>query len=163
MIWETAMKLPLSALILALCAAFAASVVSARPGVGDGLGRLGDLHFIDTMADRIGLTIDQEDAINALIDEVQLATAVDRERLAQLRDSLRRLSLDEEIFDSSTAADLAGEMAEIASRMAVTNAELRWNIRQRLTPEQRELIDGWRSGGRRQPPFVFNGGDPLTE
>ena len=157
------MKLPLPTLTLALCAAIVSTALSARPGWGGGPGHDGGLHMLEFMADEIGLTIDQEDAINELINESKLSTAVDRERMGQIREELQRLSRADDAFDSGAAAQLADELAEIVSRTALSGAELRWNIRQQLTVEQREHIDTWRGGGRRSPPFVFGDVDPLTE
>ena len=138
------MKRFLPALLLATVAATAV----ARPGFGvappyppaPGLG------FLEVMADEIGLTETQESAINELIDASRLSSAVDRERISQIREQMQDLSRDDDSFDESTAEQLAEEMASIGSRMAVDGAQLRWDIRQVLTPEQREQLDGWRGG-----------------
>ena len=114
------------------------------------------------MAERIGLTVEQEEAINDLINEARLSSAVDRERMGQIREELQRLSLSDESFDSSAASVLTEELAEIVGRTALAGAETRWNMRQILTPEQREQLEQLR-GGRRQSHFRFDGADPLAE
>ena len=121
------------------------------------------LHFLATMADQIGLTIDQEEEINSLINQAKLDSAVDRERMSQIRESLHQLAMADDGFDSASASELADELSGIVARRARSSAELRYTIRQVLTPEQREALEAFRGGGRRQPPFIFHETDPLTE
>ena len=106
------------------------------------------LGFLSMMADEIGLTEAQETEINELVDASRLESAVDRERLSQIREQLQEIARNDDSFDAATAESLADEMASIASRMALSGAELRWEIRQVLTPEQREQMESYR-GGRR--------------
>lgn len=106
------------------------------------------LGALTLMADEIGLTEAQEMEINELVDASRLESAVDRERMSQIREQIQALSQSEESFDSAAAEALADEMAAIASRLALSNAELRWEIRHVLTAEQRELLDAARSGRR---------------
>jgi Spy/CpxP family protein refolding chaperone len=88
------------------------------------------------MADALELTDEQEEGINQLLDSARLDSAVDRERMAQLREQMRDLSRDANAFDEPAAELLAMELAEIVSRMAVNGAQLRWQVRQLLTQEQ---------------------------
>ena len=156
------MKLPLPVMILGITAALISASLSARPGWPGGAGHDGALHFLDMMAERIGLTVEQEEAINDLINEAKLSSAVDRERMGQIREELQRLSLSDDSFDSSAASVLAEELADIIARTTLAGAETRWNMRQILTPEQREQLEQLR-GGRRQAHFRFDGADPLAE
>ena len=156
------MKLPLPVMILAITAALISASLSARPGWPGGSGHDGALHFLDMMAERIGLTVEQEEAINDLINGAKLSSAVDRERMGQIREELQRLSLSDDSFDSSAASVLAEELADIVGRTALAGAETRWNMRQILSPEQREQLEQLR-GGRRQSHFRFDGADPLAE
>lgn len=116
------------------------SVTLARPHWGPGPG----FEFLDVMADRLGLTESQEASIDELIGDSRLALAEDRERLAQVREKLQELSRAPDAFDEASAQSLADEMAAIMSRMAVSGAQLRWQVRQVLTDEQREQADAWR-------------------
>ena len=141
------MKNWIPALALGLVITSTAVVARNHGGMGDrhhdmGLGMLG------YMADEIGLTISQEESINQLVNEARLASAVDRERVSQLRQQLRDLSQDAEVFDESAVESVAGELADIVSRMAVDGAQLRWEVRQVLTEEQREQIDSMRKHSR---------------
>ncbi len=147
------MKRILPALLLATVAATAV----ARPGFVGAPPHPPSpgLAFLEVMADEIGLTVEQESTINELVDASRLASAVDRERMSQIREQLQALSRNDENFDEAAAGQLADEMAGIASRMAVNGAQLRWDIRQVLTPEQRDQLEGWR--GTRTARFVRGG------
>ena len=159
---ETTMKLPLPVLILAMTAAMISASGSASPGWVGGSGHDGALHFLDRAADEIGLTMEQESEINGLINKAKLASAVDRERMGQIREALRNLSLSDEGFDRSAASVFTEELAEIVARTALSASETRWKLRQILTPEQREQVDGWR-GGRGRPHLRIDPADPLAE
>jgi Spy/CpxP family protein refolding chaperone len=159
---ENTMKLAIPALFLAITAALMSASISARPGWPGGPGHDGALDFLDRVADEIGLTVEQESEINELINGAKLASAVDRERMDQIREELRRLSLSDESFDSSAASVLTGELAETVARTALAAAETRWKLRQILTPEQRQQLDEWRAG-RGQPHARFHGIEPLGQ
>ena len=152
------MKLPLPVLILALVAALASAALSARPGGFAGFGHDPGFHLLDVLADDLGLTEEQETEIDELMNETRLATAVDRERMSQIREQLRRLSRTDEAFDSGAASALAEELASIISRAVVTGSETRWKMRQVLTAEQRQQMDGL-TGGRWHPLRQFEGLD----
>lgn len=128
--------------VAALGAVLTAAAVAAPPHRGPDA----DFAFLDAMADRLGLTESQEANINQRINSFRLDSAVDRERVAQLRGQLHELSRDGAGFDAAAAEALAGDMAAIVTRMAVAAAELRWQVRQELTAEQREQLDAWRGG-----------------
>lgn len=116
------------------------SMVLARPhwGAAPGFG------FVDVMADRLGLTESQEASIDELISNSRLAHAQDRERLAQAREKLHALARTEGPFDHASTQALADEMAGIVAGMAVAGAEMRWQIRQILSEEQRAQADALR-------------------
>lgn len=115
----------------------ASSLVLAQPHWRPAPG----LEMLDAMAERLGLTESQEASINELIGNSRLAQAEDRERLSQVRAKLHDLSRTSDAFDQAQAQVLADEMAGIAARMAVAGAELRWQVRQVLTEEQRAQAD----------------------
>lgn len=154
-------NIPRYALILTLGSALVSAAVWARPAWNGGMGHDRGLHFLGFMADEIGLTLQQEEAINTLVNEAKLASAIDRERTGQIREALHRLSRADDGFDSASAAELADELAGLVGRGTLSAAELRWNVRQVLTPEQRQQLDSIRSS-RHHHPF-FDAVEPLTE
>jgi Spy/CpxP family protein refolding chaperone len=156
------MKLPLPVLIFALFATAVSAVAAARPDWGPGLGHDSTLFFLDAMAEQTGLTEDQEASINELISASKLESAVDRERMSQIREELQRLARADQAFDDAAATRLADELAEIVARTAVSHSELGWQIRQALTEEQREQLDQLFSGHRR-PHERFNFLNSPTE
>jgi len=144
------MKLPLPALVFALIAALASASLSARPGFPGagpaGPGHPDGLFFMEMMAGELGLTEEQQTAITELVNAFRLDSAVDRERVSQIRQQLRALSQSDAGFDSAAAGELAVELAALVSSMAVSSAELHYQIRQLLTDEQRALIDQFPRG-----------------
>lgn len=118
----------------------ASTMVVARPHWGAAPG----FEFMDVMAERLDLTDSQQASIDDLISSSRLAHAQDRERLAQVREKLQALARTEGSFDQASAQALADEMAAIVARMAVAGTELRWQLRQVLTEEQRAQADALR-------------------
>ena len=110
------------------------------------------LHILDVIGDEIGLSEEQEERIETLVDRFRLDSAQDRERLSQIREGIQEVARNDEFFDESAISGLVEEMTAITSRMATSGAELRWQVRQVLTPEQRERIDAMR--GHRHHRFV---------
>lgn len=112
--------------------------LEARPGKG------GDHDFLDRLefiADRIGLTDQQEADINSIINSSQLTNAVDRERAVQIKDELHGLT---ENFDASQAQILADEMGEITARLVYTKAETQAAVQAVFTAEQKEMLQAMR-------------------
>ena len=138
--------------------------VSARPG-GD---MFSHLEFI---ADQVGLSEEQETQINELVHAHELATAVDRERVEQIREQLHTLV---EEFDASQAQILADELGEITSRLAYSGAETRAAVQQLFTPEQVAMMEelrkerqamraGFSRGFGGRPPRSGSFGEPTGE
>lgn len=144
--------------VLALGLVITSTAVVARNHVGMG-DRHHDMGMLGFMADEIGLTVSQEESINQLVNEARLASAVDRERVSQLRQQLRDLTLDAGVFDEAAVEAVAEELTGIMARMAVDGAQLRWEVRQVLTEEQREHIDSIRKQSR-MAHFRFADGEP---
>jgi Spy/CpxP family protein refolding chaperone len=132
-----------------------AGQLSAAPGFGPGAGggggpgggRGGAPDFtqgaegfghLEFLADHLGLTDEQENQINEIIDAAQLAAAVDRERERQVRAALQALV---EEFDAGEAQVLADELGGITARLAYSRAETRAEIHQLFTPEQLQLLE----------------------
>ncbi len=131
---------------------------------GSPFGRGGHPHdmgmgLLQVMADEIGLSLSQEQAINQLVNQARLASAEDRERVSQLHQQMRDLVENDSQFDVSTVETVADELATLMSRMAVEGAQLRWEVRQVLTTEQRQQIDSIRQHAH-MAPFRFIEGQP---
>ena len=135
-----------------IAAALGAGLTAAAIAMPPHRGPDAEFAFLDVMADHLGLTGEQEARIDDKINSFRLDSAVDRERIGQLRGELHDLSRDGASFDEAAAEALAGDMAEIVSRMAVAGAELRWQVRQELTDEQRAQLDAWRGGRHHRFP-----------
>ena len=121
------------------------ATAAAFPGKGRGMGPDDNFVFLEMIADQIGLTLTQEDSINELINTAQLSSAVDRERMSQIHDELRDLSQADDLFDEGRAAMLTTELGEIIARTSLASAQLRWQVRQVFTEEQRAQIEEMRS------------------
>ena len=141
----------------------------ARPGGGHGGGILDHLEYI---ADDLGLTTEQEQQITEIINAAELATAVDRERMGQIRDALRDLTSS---ADLGQAQILADELGEIAARLAYNRFETRSQVNAVFTDEQLAMLEEMRAereamresfsrggfGGGSQRGIY--GGQPTTE
>jgi protein CpxP len=115
----------------------------AQPGVSHGgPPGLDKLDHLDMLADQIGLSEEQGSQIVEIVNAGQLATAVDRERMQQIRDELHAMA---DNFDPSQAQILADEMGEISSRLAYTRAENQAAVREVFTDEQKTLLDELRA------------------
>jgi Spy/CpxP family protein refolding chaperone len=137
-------------LLLVTCVAFASAVFAAPHHRGG--DRDPGTHFLEVMADRLGLTAEQEERITGLVNEARLESAVDRERVAQLRQALQTLSQSPDTFDEGAARTLADELGQVVTRMAVAGAQTRWQVYQQLTEEQREQVNAWHGGRTPHPP-----------
>ena len=134
-------KLALTALLLSSLA-----VITVQSAAQPGLGRdfaydKGGFDRPGMMADMLGLTDEQEAQINELTNAAKLVSAVDRERMQQVREELRRLAESTDTFDAGTAQQLADELAEIVARTSFAGAEVRWKVRQVFTEEQLLELD----------------------
>ena len=76
--------------------------LSARQGPGG--DHMDPLDHIERLAEHLELSAEQEQQITDIVNATQIANAVDKERLDQVRDELRDLS---EAFDDATAQGLA--------------------------------------------------------
>ncbi len=140
------MKHSLSILLVVIVMTASAFQAVARPGLGGGFGpEMGGFGHLDMIADHIGLTEEQEAKINELINSAELATAVDRERMQQIREELRGLSESGESFDETTALALADELGQIVSRTTASGAQVRWQVRQVFTAEQQQQLEEMKS------------------
>jgi len=159
-----------SLFLLALTAtAMAQPPMGPRGGAGiESMGGPRDGAHLEFLADVVGLSDEQRDKMNELVDASKLAGAVDRERMRQIRDALFDLSAADAGFDTGQAQALADELGQIVARTAAANAELHWQIRQVLTDEQRAAMDDIKrnhnmSRGRFGPRRNGGGEPPQTE
>jgi Spy/CpxP family protein refolding chaperone len=116
-----------------------ATQLSARPG--SGMESMEPLDRIERITEHLDLSVEQEEEINRLIDEVQIASAVDRERLHQIREDLRALSAD---FDDGEAQSLTDELGQISGRIAYRNVSTMAAVRALFTTEQLQQIEEYR-------------------
>ncbi len=115
----------------------------AQPGLSrGGPPGLDHLDHLDMLADQIGLSEEQGSQIVEIVNAGQLATAVDRERMQQIRDELRAMTAS---FEPSQAQILADEMGEISARLVYSRAESHAAVRQVFTDEQKVLLDELRA------------------
>ena len=140
------------ALMLGLSAWTATS--SARPGMGHERGMFDHLGYI---ADEIGLSEEQEQQINEIVDAAELASAVDRERMRQIRDELRDLAVSD---DQSQAQILADELGEIAARIAYNRFETRAQVNAVFTEEQLASMEAIRADHEAMRESLSAGGFP---
>jgi Spy/CpxP family protein refolding chaperone len=143
----------------------------AQPEMGRG-GPPGieNLDHLDMLADQIGLTEEQGTEITEIVNNAQLASAVDRERIHQIKDELRAMA---DNFDASQAQILADELGEISGRLAYNGTESHAAIRQVFTEEQRVMLEELRAehessrsrfgGGKRRPSGGGGRGYPPVE
>ena len=138
-------KIAIAAVLLSSLATLAVQS-SAQPGFGrDFAHDRAGFARLEMMAAMLGLTEEQEARINELLNAAQLASAVDRERMQQIREELHRLAESGEAFDAGSAQQLADELAGIVARTSFAGSEVRWNVRQVFTDEQRLEMDAMRA------------------
>ena len=116
-----------------------ATQLSARPG--SGMENMDPLDRIERMAEHLDLSAEQEQEINRLVDEVQIANAVDRERLHQIKEDLRALATS---FDDGAAQTLTDELGQISGRVAYRNISTMAAVRELFTTEQLQQIEAFR-------------------
>jgi Spy/CpxP family protein refolding chaperone len=133
--------------LLAGLASFSAQSL-AQPGYGRGAPpAMDNLAHLDMLADQIGLTEEQGEEITRLVNVAQLESAVDRERMQQIREELRAMV---DSFDASQAQILADELGEISARLAYNAAERQAAIRQIFTADQILMLEELRAEHKSQ-------------
>lgn len=116
-----------------------------------------NLEHLDFLADQIGLSEEQGMEITRIVNEAQLASAVDRERMQQIKDELKQMVDD---FDASQAQVLADELGEISSRLAYTAAESHAAVRQVFSDEQILMLEELRAEREESRGHFVRGGRP---
>ncbi len=121
------------------------------------MGNLGP-RFFRRLADRLELSDQQLEEIEALFQAHRDSTAAQREEGRALREQLRDLTLDGAFFQNEAqVTETASALAQLHAQMTVERERLQAQIYQVLTPEQRDelrelgqLFRGFR--GRPGPP-----------
>lgn len=125
-----------------LLAAFAVGIATAcfslaSWSMGDGERRDPE-QILERMTQRLALTEIQRDAVRTIVIEDAQQFRKDRERLFELRQSLRETRVD---FDAGEAQRMADEIGELSSRLSFAHASIQARIYLLLTPEQRQEFD----------------------
>ena len=123
------------ATVLGLSLLLAAGAWSMGPGLGEDYD---PSHKVAHLADRLGLDEDQQNSIEALMAAGQEQSAVDRERLKELKELLQ---VQVEDFNPGEAQKLADEIGEITTRITYLGTSTRAQVHAILTPEQREQME----------------------
>lgn len=131
------MKNSIFAAIVSTVLVTASLTVAAQPPLrggdhGDGFARL------EMLADQLGLSEQQEEAINQLLNASQLETAVDRERARQIREELHALA---DSFDAGQVQLLAEELGAITSRLTYAATAMQAEIRGLFSVEQAAQLE----------------------
>jgi Spy/CpxP family protein refolding chaperone len=129
----------LTLLILALTTA--ASLACARPGgrdagapgPGDGPGRF------PALCERLGLSEDQQAAIDKIREESREAGTDTRKQIVRLRNDLEGLMLEDEP-DAGEVEKLVRRIGELRTEQQVRRLQTRLAIRAQLTDEQRDRL-----------------------
>lgn len=127
-----------------------------RGGRGGDRGAMGP-GFFRRLADRLALTDQQLEQIEALYTEHREAHAPLREELRALRGQLRDLTADGAFFQNEVqVTETAQAIAQLEAQAIVDRARLHARIYELLTPEQRDELQDLRDlfggpRGRRGP------------
>ena len=101
---------------------------------------MGEWSPVDRLAERLDLTGEQREAIEAIFDayrdELQLEGQALREAHEAMAEAARAEVLDEEAIRA-----LGQGLGAAQAEQTITRARLHQEIRQQLTPEQQELFD----------------------
>ena len=152
-------SLLISALLLGMVAT--AGTVQARPAHGDHggfhhgpmggppeIGRV--LHLagrLERVAEEIGLSEEQRDAIHAVVDQARPQLRDLGRELRGNRDALRDASAPDS-YDAAAVESLAVTQGELIAQAIVLGAQVRHDVLALLTPEQRERLEAMRAERR---------------
>ncbi|GAB3277877.1 Spy/CpxP family protein refolding chaperone [Parahaliea aestuarii] len=96
---------------------------------------------IERMSERLSLSDDQETRIRQIMESQRSQGEADRERLGELRETLRSNSDSGDNFDAGAVQSAADEIGQITSRMTYQMAESQHQVREVLSDEQRAKLD----------------------
>ena len=114
-----------------------------RGGRGAG-GFLGPLARMEIIADELGLTEEQRDAIRATVDTAVSDARPVLEAMRDNRQALREAG-DPESYDPATVAALAETQGDLVAELIQLKTATRADVFGILTPEQVEAIEDLRS------------------
>lgn len=92
----------------------------------------------EKMAHKLKLTNDQKEQIKALFKEAAAQNKPIKDKLLAGRQKMRQL-IEADTFDEAAVKALAAEQANLHADLSVARARLMHQVRDVLTPEQREL------------------------
>lgn len=104
------------------------------PGPGIGFGFLGGPMF-ERIAERLELTSEQQEQIEALLEEYRPGFEEHRDLMQSARETLHD-QIHADTFDEGAIRQAASEVAALEADFAVTQALIGQDLRQILTPEQ---------------------------
>lgn len=94
--------------------------------------------MIAHMADRLGLSAEQQDQVEQIAEDSRERMAPYHEELKELREQLHAMRDD---FDPDTARSVANRIGEITAELVYEMASTQAEIHDLLTPEQRERME----------------------
>lgn len=101
------------------------------------------------MVRRLGLTEEQREQVQAILESERKTAAPLRQQLAETRKKMREAALAEP-FDESAIRRLAERRSEMRVELDISRARARSRIHALLTPEQRELAKKFGPWGQRR-------------
>ena len=126
-----------------LCILLAAATAFAQPGPGRGAAcdgpAAGPVPHLERMAERLGLSEAQTEAIRAIQDKSREQGSETRKQILRLRNELEGLML-QDAPDAGAAAKLIRRIGELRTEQQVRRMETRLAVRAQLTEEQRERM-----------------------
>ena len=106
-------------------------------------------HRLERVAEQIGLSEEQRDAIHAVVDEARPQLRDLGGEMRANRDELREASSPEN-YDPGAVSALATAQGELIARGIVLGAQVRFDVLAVLTPDQREQLEALRGERRRR-------------
>jgi len=93
---------------------------------------------IERMAEQLDLSSQQQSQIEEIFRSSKTQSEVDRNRLIQLKQTIRASESD---FDAGAVQAAADEIGQITSRMTYQMAEAKYQVHELLTEEQRAKLE----------------------
>ncbi|WP_116364513.1 Spy/CpxP family protein refolding chaperone [Parahaliea mediterranea] len=115
-----------------------AGVSVAGPGFDRGPG---PEHMIERMSEKLSLSEAQQTQIRQILESQRSQSEADRQRLGELRETLRSNSNSGDSFDAGAVQAAADEIGQITSRMTYQMAESQHQVRDVLTETQLAELD----------------------
>lgn len=149
---KTGLFLTMATLILV----FAAAALAAGPGgrfghgmgKGQGCGGSGSEQRLEVLTEKLALTEDQVAAIGSIWENRQEKGAELRKEMMRLQNELEGEML-KDVPNEKTAVNLVEEIGALRTELKAQGLKSRLEVRQQLTPEQRDQMLMMKEGSRR--------------